>query len=204
MSIISYRQLASIINKMSEEQKDMTVTLHQSDIDEFVPIVIMMAKSEDSEHRLGQPRNVLHPIMVEYMSTISLLKENIMQYEISLKCIDEMSEEDYKTFQECWDEWEGSDVSFEHCHYVFNNDYLFVTDQNGNWYRFDNDEYEELIADYGSSVRTYLDPEWYDQMLEKEDFVHLAAHVALAHGGNPTGEVENYSTTELIALIGGE
>ena len=125
-----------------------------------------------------------------------------MQYEISTNCIDNLSEEDYKTFQEKWGEWEGSDVSFEHCHYVFDTNYLFVTDQGGKWYRFDNDEYEELIADYGSSVRSFLDPEWYDQMLEKEDYVHLAAHVALAYGGNPTGEIENYSTEELINLIG--
>ena len=72
MSTLSYKQLASLIDGMTDEQKQMTVTLYNTQIDEYHPLILMHAHSEDSEDRLGQDPGVLHPVLQhDYRSKFS-------------------------------------------------------------------------------------------------------------------------------------
>ena len=61
---MTYRELLEQLNRMSEEQLDMTVTFWDTIDDEYYQADIVAADDETSHEHLGAPEGVPHPVIV--------------------------------------------------------------------------------------------------------------------------------------------
>ena len=61
---MTYRELLEELQKLSEEQLDLTVTYHDTVDDEYYQAEIMTEDEETSEGYLCAPEGVPHPVIV--------------------------------------------------------------------------------------------------------------------------------------------
>ncbi len=61
---MTYKELLAELNKMSEDQLDLTVCFHDTINDEYYPATIEAADDETSEDHLGAPHGVPHPVII--------------------------------------------------------------------------------------------------------------------------------------------
>jgi len=61
---MTYRELLAELNKMSEDQLDLTVCFNDTIDGEYYPAVIEAADVETSEDILGAPEGVAYPVIV--------------------------------------------------------------------------------------------------------------------------------------------
>lgn len=61
---MTYRELLESLQKMSEEQLDLSVTFWDTIDDEYYQADIVAADDETSYDHLGAPENIPHPVIV--------------------------------------------------------------------------------------------------------------------------------------------